>query len=398
LDEASLFLKEKVASKVAYLPKEEIAAKYRDLIVALNPKWIITTNYDHILEHILGKHCFSIDVDDLFIQYEDLKPIYHIHGTRYNPKGMVLSDEDYLATLRPNDYRIQRLSFLLMESVPLFIGYSLNDMNIRVALDWKRNLYQRKLPVDPRFGITWLNDKIVQFVYTKADSTETIYEISKGNIQYTYRDLSLLLQTLCEKSHYYNESYEVNSVLDGYSFDINNRTGNIARKLNREFPVDASDSFGFFWGNGRGAEAVQYLKWYIKDFYPGALSSIEMMEYYIDSLFQMLCNETPTHLLRRNEYGGFIAPVKLFKSDLPVQVYGIIEESIFQAFKAKQENAELIENVFLGTSGIPKHIYSINYIESYYRDRFLELSDIANARGRNWFRDTIGKHLNDEAS
>jgi len=55
-------------------------------------------------------------------------------------------------------------------------------MNIRVALDWKRNLYQRKLPVDPRFGITWLNDKIVQFVYTKADSTETIYEISKGNI------------------------------------------------------------------------------------------------------------------------------------------------------------------------------------------------------------------------
>ena len=61
------------------------------------------------------------------------------------------------------------------------------------------------------------------------------------------------------------------------------------------------------------------------------------------------------------------------KVTLPVQVYGIIEESIFQAFKAKQENAELIENVFLGTSGIPKHIYSINYIESYYRGPLLRV-------------------------
>lgn len=139
--EAERELKFSIAKLVDISPSEEKITEYGVYFKRMSPNWIVTTNYDSMIEKILKEKAFSINPNDSYIKTKDFTPVYHIHGSRTDPCSIVVTNEDYTRTLRLSDYRHVRLPFLLKESTVLMIGYSLNDLNVLSAVDYSKNVY-----------------------------------------------------------------------------------------------------------------------------------------------------------------------------------------------------------------------------------------------------------------
>jgi hypothetical protein len=142
-DQATLDLKQKIADKTSWIPDKTVRKEYGDLILGIDPKWIITTNFDLVIESLLFTKGESISAENqIFIAAEGKIPIYHLHGIRTIPNSIVISDGDYIKLFRPNSYRQLKLPLLIKESTTLLIGYNLNDINVLTAVDWSKNVYQ----------------------------------------------------------------------------------------------------------------------------------------------------------------------------------------------------------------------------------------------------------------
>lgn len=132
------------------------------LLLGLKPVSILTTNYDTLLEDAANElfqsyKCVAQDKDIPSISGD--KFILKVHGD-FAHNNIVLKEEDYL------DYEENfKLISTLMKSifatnVVVFVGYKVNDYNIKLILNWVKHL---------------LNDKFKPiFIYT--DDAELKYE------------------------------------------------------------------------------------------------------------------------------------------------------------------------------------------------------------------------------
>jgi hypothetical protein len=169
-------LKEKIAELTSWYPPHEKRIEYGDLLGEINPHWIITTNYDLIIECLLTGKCLSLSPADQLIAPQNLIPIYHLHGIRTNPDSIIISQEDYISLFRPNQYRQQKLSLSMKESTTLIIGYGLGDVNVLTAVDWMTNVYSNQ-------RINYPQD-IIQLLFTEKPN----------NIPYRDRNNILILE------------------------------------------------------------------------------------------------------------------------------------------------------------------------------------------------------------
>lgn len=100
-----------------------------DQIFRLNPRHLITTNYDSLLETKMnsGVSKYEIIAQDSDIPYSRSEHyLIKMHGSLDN-RNVVLKEEDYL-DYEDNFYMISTLiKSLIMNNTVLFIGYSLND-------------------------------------------------------------------------------------------------------------------------------------------------------------------------------------------------------------------------------------------------------------------------------
>lgn len=135
-------IKNYIAELVNWYPPTDRVEVYREFFHKINPAWIITTNYDLVLEIILAEKGRTINPYEPLITKKGIIPIYHIHGTRINPSEIIITQEDYVKLFRPNEYRMNKLTLLLSESTTLFLGYSLGDVNVLTALDWSSKVYE----------------------------------------------------------------------------------------------------------------------------------------------------------------------------------------------------------------------------------------------------------------
>lgn len=137
-------LKEKIAELTSWYPENKDRILYGKILEEINPSWIITTNYDLIIECLLTGKCLSLGPNDQLISPQGLIPVYHLHGIRTNPDSIIISQEDYISLFRPNQYRQQKLSLSIKESTTLIIGYGLGDVNVLTAVDWTKNVYSNQ--------------------------------------------------------------------------------------------------------------------------------------------------------------------------------------------------------------------------------------------------------------
>lgn len=138
----------------------------------LNPVSFVTTNYDTLLENAATQYCQSFKVVS---KDEDVPTIFgdrfvlKLHGDFKN-NNIVLKEEDYL-NYSENFKLIETLvKSIFSTNTVVFIGYGLNDYNIKLILNWVKSLLKD-------------NFRKPIFIYTGNDilsHEELLYHKSKG--------------------------------------------------------------------------------------------------------------------------------------------------------------------------------------------------------------------------
>lgn len=109
------------------------------LIFKLNPKHIITTNYDRLLEDTVVEQRMLFDVitkDKDLLDSKKSKYIIKMHGDIKELDNIVLKENDYLNYSQNHILIETYIKSLLVDNTFLFIGYSLNDYNLKQIISW----------------------------------------------------------------------------------------------------------------------------------------------------------------------------------------------------------------------------------------------------------------------
>lgn len=170
-DEALREMKEIIAAQTAWFPEEPARSKYGSYLRKLLPRWIITTNYDQVLECLLSGRSVSLGPNDTFSASKRQIPIYHLHGCRTQPDDIIIAQEDYVSLFRPSEYRQIKLALTIKESTTCILGYGLGDVNVLTALDWSKHVFEEKRGIYPH--------EVIQVLYAKKPA-EKPYRSSDG--------------------------------------------------------------------------------------------------------------------------------------------------------------------------------------------------------------------------
>jgi hypothetical protein len=109
-----------------------------DLISDLFPRIIVTTNYDKILERHFqaGYKTLTYEQDDIASHVRQGKYLLiKLHGSVDDPAKMILTRMDFTRLRRNGRNTLDTLEALLLTRTALFIGYSLDDPDLRLLLE-----------------------------------------------------------------------------------------------------------------------------------------------------------------------------------------------------------------------------------------------------------------------
>lgn len=130
---------------------------------------IITTNYDTFLDDIFPGFDVYIGQEELlFANITGIGEIYKIHGSVANAKSLVLTSKDYELFESKASYLISKLLTIFLEYPIIFLGYSLNDRNIR-------NIFSTISDCLSQDKLDKLKDRLI---FVEFSSTEKISEFS----------------------------------------------------------------------------------------------------------------------------------------------------------------------------------------------------------------------------
>ncbi len=220
---AVIKFKKLISNHTSWYPETADRLEYSAYFESLSPNWIITTNYDLIIESILTGKGYSLTPDDQMVAPTGLIPVYHLHGIRTNPDSIIITQEDYVSLFRPNQYRQQKLPLTLKESVTLLIGYNLGDFNVLTAVDWSRNVFSEQ-------KISYPQD-IIQFYFTEEPQTVPYRDTNKIII-IEFDNLAVLLKELSEFITSYKSEFEKNKKeIEGLNNFLKSPSEEIAEKF-----------------------------------------------------------------------------------------------------------------------------------------------------------------------
>lgn len=240
---ATTKLKKTIAELVDVRPSIDCIEEYKMIFKEIEANWIVTTNYDTLIEQVLCEKALSINPMDGYYKANSFIPVYHIHGSRLDAESIVITNEDYAHTLRLSDYRHARLPFLIKESTVLMIGYSLNDLNVLSAVDYCQNVYKNVSPAyeAPLIQLLYesnpkeepyLKDGII--VQEISDLTEYLLILSKyvGRYKFNIGKEKKRVQELVEQYTNMN-SQDIDNII--YAKDARNKMIDCFYGLDRAF-------------------------------------------------------------------------------------------------------------------------------------------------------------------
>lgn len=106
-----------------------------ELIVSLHPAHIVTTNFDTLLDQAaVGYQIIGKDRD--LLTGISSHYLLKLHGDIRSPDHLVFKEDDYLQYSETHRLMETFLKSLLIDHVFLFVGYSLNDYNLKTFVSW----------------------------------------------------------------------------------------------------------------------------------------------------------------------------------------------------------------------------------------------------------------------
>lgn len=135
-------------------------------IFEINPSHIITTNYDKLLESSESEFRKQYDVvikDKDLLNTHSAKYIIKMHGDISDLKTIVLKEQDYLEYSQKHVLMELFIKSLLVDHTFLFLGYSLNDYNVKLIMSWINYLrsQNRVITQKKKIGYIVLDEKSV---------------------------------------------------------------------------------------------------------------------------------------------------------------------------------------------------------------------------------------------
>lgn len=106
-----------------------------ELIVSLGPRHLVTTNYDKLLDQIADGYEVIREDRDL-LKGTANQYLIKMHGDIDQVEKLVFKEEDYLYYSETHRLMEVFLKSLLIDHVFLFVGYSLNDYNLKTFVSW----------------------------------------------------------------------------------------------------------------------------------------------------------------------------------------------------------------------------------------------------------------------
>jgi hypothetical protein len=141
-EQSLIKLKSEISALTSWYPNQGKREKFSKYLEGLSPSWIITTNYDLVIESLLTGKAAPLGPNDALSSRKGVIPVFHLHGIRTNPEEIIIAQEDFVALFRPSQYRQIKLALTIKESTTLLLGYGLGDVNVLTALDWSRNVFK----------------------------------------------------------------------------------------------------------------------------------------------------------------------------------------------------------------------------------------------------------------
>lgn len=135
----SSVLKNKIANFFVKYSLKDPKEKYSEelaLLSKLSIDGVITTNWDDFCERQFPKFKNYVGQKELLFSKSivNIGEIYKIHGCMREPESLVLTYEDYADFNKRNAYLSAKLITIFIEHPIIFIGYSMNDNNIKSIL------------------------------------------------------------------------------------------------------------------------------------------------------------------------------------------------------------------------------------------------------------------------
>ncbi len=160
---------------IRYNPQDEEIKLLQDL-GKRSLSGIITTNYDALLERLFQKFTTYIGQEELlFSSISGIGEIYKIHGSVTKPDSLILTSEDYSEFEEKESYLIAKLLTIFLEYPVIFIGYSLNDRNIR-------NIFETISGCLTQDKLNQLKERLIFIEYSQEeDISEFSMQFSNGN-------------------------------------------------------------------------------------------------------------------------------------------------------------------------------------------------------------------------
>ena len=116
--------------------------KIHEAIFELNPEYILTTNYDNLLDQVISAKALPFGViagDKEFPYAKGTKLLVKIHGSLDND-DFVLKEDDYLEYSTNHPLIESFIRFVFTSKVVLFVGYSFSDPNLKMIIQTVRNI------------------------------------------------------------------------------------------------------------------------------------------------------------------------------------------------------------------------------------------------------------------
>lgn len=226
---------------------------------SLKPKYIITTNYDNLLEKEAPKYYDIVKENEDISNIHSKNVIIKMHGD-FSKNNIVLKEDDYLSYSKNFTLIETYIKAIVASHTVLFIGYSVNDINVKMIFNSIKDILREKTKkayllnidtpsteenkeIEKIIDNYYENQNIIRISYTKMENEIKDFLKENDNMRQDIEENIKSLENEIGRDTYkslffltYDELYEIKEVVDYYYQKLK-----ILKKLNSYTNKDILD-------------------------------------------------------------------------------------------------------------------------------------------------------------